>query len=178
MFADQVTRFLDPGFLEGLSGLSLEEVRGRRMACSETEVGLSYLRRLVQGRLDIVMAEVNRRLDGGEPVNVSELVDQLPRILGDHTRAPGPGRLATLIAPAALDDEGPAELERIVSAGKLAHLGDVPPEALAGIVDQLNAFEREVSLQRRQMHDVLDRLQEEVVRRYKSGEATVDGLLG
>jgi hypothetical protein len=42
---------------------------------------------------------------------------------------------------------------------------------------ELEEFEREVSKTRRSMHVVLDRLKEEIVRRYRTGEANVDDLL-
>ena len=38
-------------------------------------------------------------------------------------------------------------------------------------------LEDEVSSNRRTMHGVIDAVQAEVIRRYSSGEATVDGLL-
>jgi hypothetical protein len=42
----------------------------------------------------------------------------------------------------------------------------------------LSDLERAVSSQRRSVHELLDVLQAEIVKRYKSGEATVDALLG
>ena len=48
---------LDPGFLDGISALPIDEIRLRRRQASELEVDLSYLRRLVQGRLDILLDE-------------------------------------------------------------------------------------------------------------------------
>ena len=42
--------------MDDLATLPLDEVRSRRAALQGDEVGLSYLRRLVQGRLDIVAA--------------------------------------------------------------------------------------------------------------------------
>ncbi|HMC39974.1 MAG TPA: hypothetical protein VKI19_09955, partial [Acidimicrobiales bacterium] len=54
----------DPGYLEGLAGWSLAEVRTRRQEATETETGLSYLRRMVQGTLDLVMAEQRQRKSG------------------------------------------------------------------------------------------------------------------
>jgi hypothetical protein len=41
----------------------------------------------------------------------------------------------------------------------------------------LTEYERKVSARRRAILDVLDRLQDEIVRRYQTGEATVDNLL-
>ena len=45
------------------------------------------------------------------------------------------------------------------------------------MAENLATLEREVSVERRRLHDVFDRLQAELVRRYRSGVASVDGLL-
>ena len=76
-----------------------------RAECQEVETGLSFLRRVVQGRLDIVAAELARRRDGGEPADLAALVEQLPTILADHLRAPGNGRLPNTLGPGHLDAE-------------------------------------------------------------------------
>ena len=49
---------------------------------------------------------------------------------------------------------------------------------LTGLENELTAFERRVSDDRRDRYDRLDALSAELVRRYREGEATVDGLLG
>ncbi len=43
--------------------------------------------------------------------------------------------------------------------------------------ERLDVLERSVSSQRKAVFEIVDRLQAEVVRRYRSGEATVDSLL-
>ena len=45
------------------------------------------------------------------------------------------------------------------------------------MIDDLTFYEHGLSGQRRSLHAVIDHLQEEIVRRYKTGEATVDNLL-
>ena len=51
-------------------------------------------------------------------------------------------------------------------------------EALRRVTEELAQFERNVSARRRAMFDRIDALQAEIVRRYRSGEANVDSLLG
>ncbi len=168
---------LDPAYVEGLSTLAIEVVRARRTEATEVEVGLSYVRRLVQGRLDIVLEEAQRRTTGASGGDVADLVERLPGILGENVRAPGIGRLATMMAPV---DTEPPEVDRIdsiVDAARLATLPQLNDEELHAIVEQLAEFEREVSARRHALHHVIDQLQEELVRRYKSGEASVDALL-
>lgn len=166
----------DPGYLDGLERWTLDEVRHHRDDATKVETGLSYLRRIVQGRLDIVVAEQHHR-DDGAPADMSELVEELPAILSGNVHAPGQGRLPTGLGPGEVDPLLEERLEEILPAATLAEVAEVEPAALQGIIDQLTDFERTVSAQRRAVLDVVDRLQDEIVRRYRSGEATVDSLL-
>ena len=59
----------------------------------------------------------------------------------------------------------------------VAEVPELSDELLTTMADQLHLLEREVSAERRVLHDILDTLQGELVRRYRTGEATVDGLL-
>ena len=77
----RIDRVLDPGFTEGVDRLGLPELRARR-----EEADVSYLRRLLEGRLDILQAELERRSAGGDQ-DVGGLLAGLPKILTDD--APG-----------------------------------------------------------------------------------------
>lgn len=165
-----------PGYLQGLESWPLDELRSRRDEATVVETGLSYLRRIIQGRLDILLAEQRRR-ESGEQESLTELVDQLPSILSEHVHAPGLGRLPALMGPGELDEGLQARLEEAMPEGRLAGVTDVDEAELSSAGDRLVELEREVSGLRRSVFDVLDRLQEEIVRRYRTGEATVDSLL-
>jgi hypothetical protein len=168
---------LDPAFVDGLRDLPLAEIRDRRRQCSEVEVGLSYFRRLVQGRLDIVLAEAHRRETGAEPEDISALVERLPEILGDNVHSSGNGRLPSLMSPSEADRARADQLDAVVDVDRIAALPLLTEDDLRSTVDALSTLEREASKSRRALHAVMDRLQEELVRRYRSGEATVDSLL-
>lgn len=172
----QLSDVTDPAYLEGLEGWTLQEVRARRAEATEAETGLSYLRRIVQGRLDIVAAERTHR-SHGERARLSELVEELPTILSGNVHAPGLGRLPALLAPGEVDAGLERQLEEIMPASRLGALSEMGEDDLERTAERLNDFERSVSSQRRAILDVLDRLQDEVVRRYRTGEATVDSLL-
>ena len=172
----QLSEVTDPDFLEGLESWSLADVRARRDTATELETALSYLRRIVQGRLDIILAEQHHR-EHGERADVHDLVEELPTILSGNVHAPGLGRLPTLLAPGEIDSALEQRLEEILPAGRLAALNDLSDDDLHTAVEGMTEFERSVSGQRRAVLDVLDRLQEEIVRRYRTGEATVDSLL-
>src|SRR5581483_3431071 len=89
----RIDRVLAADFVERLNQVSLDELREMRSEAEQEETDLSYLRRLLQGRMDILRAEVDRRSgkDGGS------LIDRLPGILADesaHDAPHGSGRHA------------------------------------------------------------------------------------
>lgn len=172
----QLSDVTDPAYLDGLEGWALQEVRARRAEATEAETGLSYLRRIVQGRLDIVAAEQNHR-SHGERGELAALVEELPAILSGNVHAPGLGRLPILMAPGEMDPELDRRLEQILPASRLGQLSELGDDELRRSAEELTAFERSISAQRRAVFDVLDRLQDEIIRRYRTGEATVDSLL-
>src|SRR3546814_1843983 len=70
MAADLGT-LLDSSYLGDLAERSIGDVRAMRAECQEVESGMSLLRRLVQGRLDIVGLELRRRATGAVPEDAS-----------------------------------------------------------------------------------------------------------
>lgn len=162
--------------MDDVTALSMNELRAKRAESQAVEVGLSYLRRVAQGRLDIVAAEQRRRVDGGEPVDHEHLVASLSDILGDHLVAPGNGRLPQLMTPD-LDAFDTSPLDAIAGPHRLSNLGECTDDDLADLVEKLSAFEAEVSSERRTLFATIDVLQAEITRRYKTGEASVESLL-
>jgi len=173
----QLDEVLAPDYLDGLNGWPIERVRARRDDAMMVETGLLYLRRIAQGRLDIVQFEQGRRRRGEPCADLSELVGRLPEILADRVDAPGRGGMTAVITPGEVDPRLAAELEAALPSARLDAIFDFDGADLAAVSDALGAFERSVSAQRHAVLDVIDHLQEELVRRYRSGEATVDSLL-
>jgi hypothetical protein len=88
----ELERLLAPDYLEGLSQRTLEDVRAMRAECQEAETAVSYLRRMAQGRLDLVHACLDHHGDDG--VDLDSLVERLPSIIGSGPARPqGYGRL-------------------------------------------------------------------------------------
>ena len=175
--SSDLNALLDPGYLGDLTSRPMDEVRAMRTECQEVETGLSLLRRMVQGRLDIVGVELTRRAEGGDPADLPALIARLPEVLSDRTHAPGVGRLPQMMAPGELPADLEAELDGIVGAGHLADLPSVDDDHLRSMADDLAAFEQKVSVHRHDLFERIDALQAEITRRYKTGEATVDSLL-
>ncbi|MDQ1439654.1 MAG: hypothetical protein QOK43_3283 [Acidimicrobiaceae bacterium] len=174
----RIETILSPDYVEDLESLPMGEVRSRRDESQEAADVLSYLRRLVQGRLDIVHADLERRAGGG-PGDLAFLVERLEKgeIIADNTHASGMGRLPASFGPADTDGWISQELDQIIGASRLSSLPELSDGEMRDVADRLSELERKVSAQRNSLHDVANRLQEEIVRRYKTGEASVDSLL-
>lgn len=175
-----MAQVFDPDFVSGLEPLPMEELRSRRAACQAVEVGLSYQRRMAQGRLDIVGAERNQRAGGSDAphagTDTDELVEHLSDVLADRGRMPGFGRMPQLMAPDERDVDT-HELDAIASPTVLAALDEVDDAALLHLTEVLSAYERRISDRRRALHERIDTVQAEIARRYRSGEASVETLL-
>ena len=77
---DDLDRILTSNYLDGMKDRSLADIRAMRTECQEAEVVLSYLRRLIQGRLDIVHTYLDQ--PGPDALrDLGSLVNDLPGIL-------------------------------------------------------------------------------------------------
>lgn len=173
----ELDRLLDPGFAEDLAGVDMAEVRSRRAACQHREESISYLRRIIQVRLDLLGSEMARRQSGEAPIPSDELIARLPTILADHGRAPGFGQPPRELRLPDIDADLEALVDDIIAPGRLNDMASIPSGELESLLERLASLEQDVSTVRRTLHLQIDRLQAEVTRRYRSGEASVDALL-
>jgi len=173
----ELDRILADDYLAGLEDRPVAELRALRTECQGIETQLSYLRRLVQGRHDIVTGEIDRRSHGGDRYDVSDLVDRLPEILADRIHAPGPGRLTPNMEPGDASGRLADRLTEISERVPIEMPAEADDEALAEVATDLSELEHEVSGLRRQLFDRIDALQAEITRRYRTGEAHVDDVL-
>lgn len=168
---------LDEAYLDLLENLPITEVREMRRLCHDLETDVSYLRRLVQGRIDIASTELTRRREGGDPGDLRELIDRLPEVLAERTRGPASGRLSTSLAPGDLRGELAGELVAIDNEARLTEIDTVSDDELGRIGERLADLERRVSDVRRALFSRIDTLGGELARRYRSGEASLGDLL-
>jgi anti-sigma-K factor RsiG len=165
----RLDRILDPVYLADLAARSVDDLHAMKAECAEVETEVSFIRRLAQARMDILDAERDRRDRGG---SIEELVAALSDILADSGPRPGPAdaRLPQHLAPAP-DIEWTRGLEPLVGDDTLARLPDLSDGELADRREQLQELEREVSGQRRALHEVMGTLELELAERIKAGQA-------
>ena len=176
MLQDDLDQVLARGDLSDLSTRSLEEIRALRAECNRVETKVSYLRRLVQGRLDILVRELRQRSEGGDSTDLPALVENLPEILADNVHAPGHERLVTNLHPPDID-EITADLDVLAGTKALGSLSELSDADVRALAERLSSVDREVSDQRRALHRRIDLLSAELTRRYKAGEATAETAL-
>ena len=178
---DKLSLLLTSDYLDGIEDRPLEEIRAMRAECQQSEVALSYVRRLIQGRLDIVHTFLEYPSDDAS-LDLGTLVNDLPGILSSGPGRPaGFGHLPMLIGPDTEDTELTAdltaELDAVLGAEEIGRLSDLDKAKLNDVATRLGAIEHRVSGIRRSLHERIDALQAELVSRHKSGRASVDGLL-
>ena len=166
----RIDRILRPGYLEGLEAFSLDELRARRDECLAEREYLSLLRRLVQGRAEILKAELERRHAGGE---AEPLINRLAHILGPETQRGSRGEALRIGVPKEEMAQARRRLERLVSDAAISDPSALDDEQLAEAVDLLVEEERGVSKTRSDVLGVLDALQDELKRRYKEDVSQV-----
>ncbi|MGW2375681.1 RsiG family protein [Kitasatospora sp. NPDC001683] len=174
-----------------LERLGLDQLRILRRETLEQEADLSYLRRLLHGRMDILRAELDRRPGGGpaHPARADghsapaaggepggDLLDRLPAILTDApSTVRRSARHVTLGPPRT--QESQLEADALMGDVQLADLAAHPAEELLAALERLRAHEREVSGRRQRLLRTADGCNAEITRRYRDGEARVDDLL-
>ncbi len=172
----RLDRILAPSYLDDLGGRSTNEIRAMRDECEEEEGSVSFARRILQGKLDILRAEALRRQESGTNGDAQSLLDALPQILGDEVPArPLRPRVPRSLIPPTQHHR--REVERLVQDHTLALLEEKSTQELSEIVQLLASKERELSELRRQLFERIDALQEELARRYQRGEASVTEVL-
>ncbi|MGH2809125.1 MAG: hypothetical protein ACRDKT_17815 [Actinomycetota bacterium] len=163
----------DPSYVEGLPERSTDDLKGMRDEASELENELSFERRLCQARLDILSAELDHRAGRVE----GDVISRLPQILADdspsESSSPLPRRPPDFSMPRTTEIPR-RRVEEIVGETTLARLTKMPEEQIRSSIEAVAEHERNLSANRKRVHEVLDLIQAEMVKRYASGEADAD----
>ncbi|WP_156727472.1 RsiG family protein [Streptomyces apocyni] len=184
-----------------LGVLRLAELRTLRRTSQQDEADLSYVRRLLQGRIDILRAELARRggdglvaapLNGsgsgarsgagpmsaasGSAVSAGAVVGRLSEILADTpSRHRSSARHVTLGTPHSEEYGGLAS--EMLAEVELSDLDARTDDELHTGIGRLVRYEQQVSRRRQELQRVADDCSTEIARRYREGEAQVDDLL-
>ena len=175
-------RLLAKDLLPDVTAVPLDDLRHLRVACSGAEGDVSFVRRVAQGRLDIVGHEMRRRSGASDaPPDQTGLLFDLPDILSlgssSSGSAPGSGRMLAIHEPGLLAQSLMHDLDRVAASSELTGLEQLKSDRLAVLMEDLRDFEVELSTNRRRLHERIDSIQGEIARRYRDGEASIDSLL-
>ncbi|MEE1761963.1 MULTISPECIES: RsiG family protein [unclassified Streptomyces] len=166
-----------------LAQLRLPELRTLRRDAQRDEADLSYLRRLLQGRIDILRAELACRGGAADPAapssgsgEPSALVDRLSAILTDApARHRSSARHVTVGTP--YGEEYRRLAAEMLDEVELSDLGARTDEELTAGLARLVHHEQQISGRRQHLQRTADDCSAEIARRYREGEAQVDDLL-
>lgn len=160
----RIDEVLDRTFLNALGEIGPEVLRERLRDARSEEDAVSYIRRNLHGRLDLLRAELESRR-GGEDRRpaVDALLTSLASAGGSSrgTHA-GLGLRAAAVA-------GRRRAEQILGEDHLARLPDLEDDEIEDIAARVERTERQLSDQRHRLHEVIEVLEAELARRYKSG---------
>jgi hypothetical protein len=167
---------LSSDYLDGLGDRSLDDLRSMREVCRVVEGEVSLERRLCHARIDILAAELDRR-QGDNDVDAERDLSEFSYPGAAPTEKHLPGRSAEY---SAAQDDPPSRrsIDEIVDERILNRLNRLGEEEIREIMSKLADHEREYSGRRRRVHEVLDRIQAELVKRYTTGRQDQGSLPG
>jgi len=76
-----------------------------------------------------------------------------------------------------MESDFASEVDKVLDSDRIANLPTMGREELLDLARRLSDIESRSSNERRSLHERIDKLQAEIVSRYKTGEASVEGLL-
>lgn len=162
----------DPGADQDPASLPLSELRSVRETLRGQEDAVSFVRRLAQGRIDLVVAMRASRRDGTGEIALDDIVRS------GVGPAPGTGSARPpRDTDVAADHPLMKEFDDLCDRLGFDDMSDLDDAALEALESGLRTFEAAQSEIRRALFGRIDALTAELVHRYKSGDATVDSLL-
>lgn len=158
---------------QNFTSMSTAELRSARAALQMQEDVISFVRRIAQGRCDLGRDEQRRRSDG-TPASGMSVVD-ITNVFGqEHGGGSSrPPRETNVSA----DHKLVVELEKLCEKVGFGELRTLADDALKDAIEQIERFELARSAERKDLFGKIDSLTNELVKRYKQGDANVDSLL-
>jgi hypothetical protein len=177
-----IDRILAPGFADDVAALDFAELRSRRNLAEQEEVDLSYARRLLQGRLDLLRAEEVQRATARDGVDAgartdAEIARDLAAVLADQGPRADHGLGRHLTTDPSRVGEHRRAAEQAVDDVAASDPASLDEAGLAAAIAHLSELEHAISENRHRVQAVMDVLTAEVARRYRDGEARVEDVL-
>lgn len=143
----------DNGVARPWADLSLDELRAYRRRLADEEERVSYWRRLVHARIDVLVAEAHHE----RPLTIKELV----RVLGDTGSGQGRNALVSVHAAEPLPDLP------VLEEMWVTELDPNDAAAVADALDRLRTAEQQLTEYRKALHSRLDQATKELIGRYR-----------
>lgn len=144
----------------------LASIRARRHVLQGEEDVISFVRRMAQGRADLVQDEARRRASGDEPADGS-LSERLAEVFGQQHGGGSARPPRETNVPA--DHPLLRELDELCEHYNFASLDTIDDRALSDLGAALSMFEKECSRRRHELFEQIDALTAELVARVREG---------
>ena len=141
-----------------LTDLTLSALRAYRRTLADEEDRISYWRRLVHARIDVLEAETSAE----GPLSL----ESLARVLGDT----GAGRTRTALVRVRAAEPLP-ELPALAQMW-VTEVDPTDPDAVASAVERLRTAERQLTSYRNALHQRIDEATAELITRYRANPAS------
>ena len=148
--------------------LTLADIRAQRNALQSEEDAISFVRRLAQGRLDLVQDEQRRRASGSEQP-AGSLADRLADVFGQQHGGGSARPPRETNVPA--DHPLVLELDQLCEHYQFESMENIDDKSLDELAGALGMFEKSCSGQRHDLFEKIDALTAELVRRVREGGA-------
>ena len=146
--------------------LSLSDLRAQRNALQRQEDAVSFVRRLTQGRIDLVHDEERRRATNA-PVPSGTLPERLANVFGQEHGGGSARPPRETDVPA--DHPLLVQLDELCEEFSFENLESLTDADISALRDALTMFEQSCSQQRHQMFEQIDALTAELVARLRDG---------
>ena len=147
---------------------SVAEIRAQRNALQAEEDAISFVRRLAQGRLDLVNDEERRRASGSELL-VGSLADRLADVFGQQHGGGSARPPRETNVPA--DHPLVKELDEMCEHYEFASMENLDGKALSELAGALGMFEKTCSQLRHNLFEKIDALTAALVAQVRASGA-------
>lgn len=146
--------------------LSLSDLRAQRSALQRQEDAVSFVRRLTQGRIDLVHDEERRRTTN-TPAPSGTLTQRLANVFGQEHGGGSARPPRETDVPA--DHPLLVQLDELCEEFSFENIQSLTDADISALRDALTMFEQSCSQQRHQMFEQIDALTAELVARLRDG---------